>query len=70
MRQSPVFQVRDDLLHQGMVPVTGLGLNQRHRIVGEHSMVAIARQQLILVARVQALHAAHDQTGCDLIRYR
>jgi hypothetical protein len=50
VRQRPVLQVGDDLLDDGVRPVSGLGLQHRRRAVGEHRVVPVGGEQLTLLA--------------------
>ena len=67
MRDRAVLEVGDDLLHDGVGPVRGLGGEHRQGGVGEHRVVAVDGEQLALVRGVQVGHAAHDQPGGDVL---
>ena len=48
MSQGAAGDVGEDLLHDGMVAVLFLGLDQLERRVGEHRVVAPEGEQLVL----------------------
>ena len=78
MRQRPVFQVGVDLLDDRVAAVGLLGLDQQQWAVGDHGVVAVEAEQLLLIRavsraagllglRVEAFHAAHDQAAGDVV---
>ena len=62
MRPRSVDRVREDLLHNGVAAVVGLGLSQWEQAVGEHRVVPVGGEQLALpmggAVRVQAADPA------------
>jgi len=50
VRERGVFEVGDDLFDDGVVAVGGLGGEHRFGAVGEHCVVAVAGEQLVLSA--------------------
>jgi hypothetical protein len=68
--RGPVIQVGEDLLHDGVVTVLPLGLDELGRRAGEDGVVAPGGEQLILALRlllVPAADAADDQPRGDLL---
>ena len=64
--QSAVVPVGEDLLHDRVVAVLLLRLDQVERGIGEHGVVAPGREQLILPGRlVLVADPADDQPGGD-----
>ncbi len=78
MRQRSLLYVRDDLLDDRVLAVGLLSLNERQRAVSEHRVVAVGREQLLLLGGhrlvglglgvgVQPLDPAHEQPAGDLL---
>jgi hypothetical protein len=65
---APVGPVGEDLLHDGVVAVLFLGLDQLERGIGEDGVVAPDGEQLILPGSgllIQVADPADDQPGGD-----
>ena len=73
VRQWPVDQVGEDLFDHGVAAVLGLGLGQPERAVGEHRVIAVDGEQLVLALGgglgVEPAHAAHDQSPVGAVRF-
>ena len=68
VRERPIAPVGEDLLHDGVVAVLVLGLDQLERGVGEDGVVAEDGEQLVLARGgllVQVADPADDQPGGD-----
>ena len=68
MRERPVRYVREDLLHDGVVPVLAFGLEELERAVGEDGVVAPGSEQLVLsrcFLLVQVAYPPDDQPRSD-----
>jgi hypothetical protein len=68
MSQGSAGDVGEDLLHDGVVTVLPLGLDQFERGIGEHRVVAPGGEQLVLPLRgllVQVADPADDQPRGD-----
>jgi hypothetical protein len=71
VRQRAVFQIGDDLFNDRVVAVGGLGVEHRLGAVGEHRVIPVGGEQLVLPrgcgGGVEATHPAHDQPGGDVL---
>jgi hypothetical protein len=70
--ERTALQVGDHLLDDGVPPATHLGVQHRQRRVGDHAVVAVPAEQLVLLitagaGRVQPFDPAHDQPGGDML---
>ncbi|MCP6134171.1 hypothetical protein NL393_33865, partial [Klebsiella pneumoniae] len=74
MRQRPVLELGDDLLNQGVVAVTLIGLHHGQGAVGDEGVVAVGREQLALLGPVagewlESLDPADDQPAVHMLRF-
>ena len=72
VRERPVAPVREDLLHDGMVAVLALGLDELERRVGEDCVVPPDGEQFVLPVcglLVEVTDPADDQPGGDRLAF-
>ena len=72
MSQGPAGDVGEHLLHDGVVAVLALGLDELERRVGEDGVVPPDGKQLVLPAGgllVQVADPADDQPGGDFLAF-
>ena len=71
MFQGRAFQIGDDLLDDGVVPVLAFGGQRRCGGIGEHCVEPVHGEQFPLALRsgfrVQPFHPTHDQPRGDLV---